>query len=97
MDRQQAEEEYRAELRLGEAAKAVLENEAAMAYFDQVERKAVDAMLACKPVEDLERLRLAVVAQTVRQFKQFLKDGVAAGDYAARMLGQNQQGERSGA
>ncbi len=97
MDRQQADEEYRAQLRLGEAARAVLGNEAVQAYFDAVEAKAIDAMLACEPVQDLERLRLAVVAQTVRQFKQFLRDGVTAGEYAARALGHNQQGERSGA
>lgn len=97
MDRAQADAAYRADLRLAEAAQAVLENEAVMAYFDAVEAKAIDAMLACEPVQDLERLRLAVVAGTVRQFRQFLRAGVASGEYAAQALGQNQQGERSGA
>lgn len=79
---------YRADLRRAEAARAVLEhNEAAMAYFDEVERKAIDALLACAPTEDLERLRLATMANVVRQFRQALRDCVTTGDFVAQLLG----------
>jgi len=94
----EARRAYQAELDLAVAARAALDNRAVLEYYDAVEKKAIDAMLACGPTEDLERLRLSVVASTIRQMKAFLAQAVAAGDFAAQMLGRTtQQGERDGA
>ena len=42
-----------------EAAEIVRSNAAIMAYFNEVEARAVDAMIAAAPTADLERLKLA--------------------------------------
>lgn len=87
-DREQSQERaaHEAAVLMGERAREALRNEAIMAFFEEIERKAVDAILATKPTEDLERLRLVVVASTIRGLVRFLHDGVAEGDYAGRLL-----------
>ena len=77
-----------ATMRLAEAAQEAQRNEAVMAYFEGVETSAIDALLGCDVLDDAKRLRLTVVAQTVRQLKQFLNDARDMGGYAESMLAQ---------
>jgi hypothetical protein len=55
-----------------QAAHQALQNPAIVAYFDRVEKKAIDALLACDALDDRKRLKLTIVAQTVRELKSYL-------------------------
>jgi len=75
-------------MRLAEAAQEAQRNEAVMAYFESVETRAIDALLGCDVLDDAKRLRLTVVAQTVRQLRQFLTDARDMGAYSESLLKQ---------
>lgn len=85
-EREQERQAHQDQLRISAAAAAALQNEAVMAYFDEVETRAIDAMLAADPTEDLARFRLSVVAVTIRHLKAFLREARPAGEFAAAML-----------
>lgn len=70
-----------------EAAQQALQNVAVMAYFDEVERKAVDALLGADLGADPTLwLRLTTVAQTIRGLKRYLQEARDLGEYAGEML-----------
>ena len=79
---------HMAALEISQAALQAQQNQAVMAYFDGVEAKAINALLGCDALDDAKRLRLTVVAQTVRQLKQYLHDARDMGAYAEGMLKQ---------
>jgi hypothetical protein len=94
-DQERQEREANQALRLAAVARDAIRNEAVQAYFDEIEAKAIDAMIAAAPTEDLERLRCAVVAGTIRGMRRFLEDAVAGGDYAAELLKQLNKGVKA--
>lgn len=79
-------------LKLAEAARAAMQNEALMAYFDEAERSLIDSLIACEDPEGMNRLRVG--ALVVRQVRSFLEDGVEAGEVAAKILADLDREER---
>jgi hypothetical protein len=79
---------HMAAVQLSQAAQQAQQNAAIVAYFDGVEAKAIDALLGCDVLDDTKRLRLTVVAQTVRQLRQYLNDTRDMGAYAEGLLKQ---------
>lgn len=87
MNEQETRDAYQAEVEQSEAARQALQNPAIMAYFREVETKAVDALLSVDLSGDPTTwLRLTTVAQTVRRMSQFLQDARDSGAYAADAL-----------
>ncbi len=74
------------QLQFSEAARQALQNEAIMAYFREAEAKAIDALLGAAITDDLGRLRLATVAQTVRNLISYLQQGRDLGDFARSII-----------
>lgn len=62
------------ELNLVLAAEQALSNDAIAQYFDEVEKQAVDTLLDCDVLNDELRLKLTVIAQTVRKMNDFLHE-----------------------
>lgn len=56
------------------AAEQALMNDAITQYFDEVEKQAVDTLLGCDVLNDELRLKLTVIAQTVRKMNDFLHE-----------------------
>lgn len=56
------------------SAEQALMNDAITQYFDEVEKQAVDTLLNCDVLNDDLRLKLTVIAQTVRKMNDFLHE-----------------------
>lgn len=91
--REQERAAHRRALVLAEAAELARSNAAVTAYFNEVEARAVETLLALPPQADLERLKLAVVAKTIRELRAFLEDARDGGVYAQEMLARMDQEE----
>lgn len=83
-ERQRAE--HLAALARAEAAKTLLEDPLVTTYLAEIETNAIDAMLECKATEDLERLRLSVVALAIRRFRVSLNEAQSGAEFAAAQL-----------
>lgn len=74
-------------LELSQAAQEALQNRAVMAYFEDVERKAIDALLGVDLAGDPATwLRLTTVAQTTRKLRTYLQEARDLREYAEEML-----------
>jgi hypothetical protein len=85
--RQQARAIHGAAIEQSQAALQAQQNPAIMAYFEEAERKAIDALLSVDLAGDeTRRLRLITVAATIRKMRLFLSQARDAGAFAEDVL-----------
>ncbi|TNE58623.1 MAG: hypothetical protein EP341_03135 [Sphingomonadales bacterium] len=56
------------------AAEQALQNSAVCRYFDEVEERAISQLLECDVLNDELRLKLTIIAQTMRKLRSYLRE-----------------------
>lgn len=62
------------ELDVVAAAEQALQNSAVCQYFDEVEEQAIAQLLDCDVLNDELRLKLTIIAQTMRKLRSYLHE-----------------------
>lgn len=74
------------DIELAMDAQQLLSSPALVKFWDTLDRKLVDQLLACGPNDHDTRYRLAVAAQTIRQMREFLAKAAENGRVAEKEL-----------